>query len=59
MLLTMSLHLTIAMQLICGVAGVFTDKGVPSKLSLGRLSKFHAQAHAAAYTAEEWYWLHQ
>ena len=59
MLLTMSLHFTIAMQLVCGVANIFTNTGVPSKCSLGRLSEFCAQTHAAAYAMEEWYQLHQ
>ena len=58
-LLTMSLHFAITMQLVCGVAGIFTNTGMPGKLGWGRLSEFRARTHAAAYAAEEWYWLHQ
>lgn len=58
-LLTMSLHLAIVMQLVCGVAGIFTDMGMLGKLGWCRVSEFHAWSHAAAYAVEEWYWLHQ
>ena len=55
----MTLHFAIAMQLVCNVASIFTNTGVPSKLGWGQLSEFHARSHAAAYAVEEWYWLHQ
>ena len=58
-LLTMSLHFANVMQLVCGVAGLYTKMGVASKLSLGQLSEFRAPAHAAAYAVEEWYRLYQ
>ena len=58
MLLTKGLHFAIAVQLVCGVAGIFTNTGVPGKLSSGQLSKFRAWAHVAANAAEEWYQLH-
>ena len=59
MLLIMSLHFAIVMQLVCGVATIFTNMGMPGKLSSGRLSKFRVWTHATANAAEEWYWLHQ
>ena len=59
MLLTMNLHFETAMQLLCGVPGIFTKTGVAGKLSWGQLSKFCAWTHTAAYEAEEWYWLYQ
>ena len=59
MLLTVSAHFAIAMQLVCNVASIFTNTGMPGKLSWGRLSKFRAWCHAATYAVEEWYWLHQ
>ena len=59
LLLTMSLHLAIAMQLVCGVTGIFTNTGMPGKLGWGQLSEFRVRYHAAAYAAEKWYCLHQ
>ena len=58
-LLIMYLHFETAMQLVCGVAGIFTKTGMAGKLSWGQLSEFLVQIHAAAYAAEEWYQLHQ
>ena len=59
MLLTMNLHFETAMQLLCGVPGIFTKTGVAGKLSWGQLSEFLVQTHAAAYAVEDWYRLHQ
>ena len=58
-LLTMSSYFVTAMQLVCGVAGIFIKTGVASKLSWGWLSEFHVGTHEAACVAEKWYWLHQ